>query len=110
MGGQPARHSYFRGSPRDSLLNELARSKPSDVMSLYSTSAKNLGSTHVAFGFPDGFGLALTSGWHPVELLTLSGWRQCETTHLANKESPGTGPGPSLGRKRELQTERGNFR
>ena len=65
MGGQPARHSYFRGSPRDSLLNELARSKPSDVMSLYSTSAKNFGSTHVAFGFLMGlvsldFGLTLS--------------------------------------------------
>ena len=44
-------------------LNELARSKPSDVMSLYSTSAKNFGSTHVAFGFLMG----LVSGWeHPV--------------------------------------------
>ena len=32
-------------------LKELARRKPSDVMSLYSTSAKNIGSTHVAFGF-----------------------------------------------------------
>ena len=32
-------------------MNELARSKPSDVMSRYSTSAKNFGSTHVAFGF-----------------------------------------------------------
>ena len=29
MGGQPARPAYFRDSP----LNELARSKPSDVMS-----------------------------------------------------------------------------
>ena len=64
MVGQPARHSYFRGSPRDSLLNELARSKASDVMSLYSTSAKNLGSTHVAFGFLMGlvsFDLGLTA-------------------------------------------------
>jgi hypothetical protein len=31
-------------------LNELCRSKPSDVMSRYSTSAANDGSTHVAFG------------------------------------------------------------
>ena len=38
------------------ILNELARSKPSDVMSRYSTSAKNFGSTHVAFGFLMGFG------------------------------------------------------
>jgi uncharacterized protein YjbI with pentapeptide repeats len=35
QGGQPARPAYFRDSP----LNELARSKPSDVMSRYSTSA-----------------------------------------------------------------------
>ena len=47
-------------------LNELARSKPSDVMSLYSTSAKNFGSTHVAFGFLMGlvsfvFGLTTVS-------------------------------------------------
>jgi len=40
-----------RPVPLNNPLNELARSKPSDVMSLYSTSAKNLGSTHVAFGF-----------------------------------------------------------
>lgn len=32
-------------------MNELARSRPSDVMSRYSTSTKNFGSTHVAFGF-----------------------------------------------------------
>jgi len=32
-------------------LKELARSKPSDVMSRYSTSVKNFGSTHVALGF-----------------------------------------------------------
>jgi hypothetical protein len=31
MGGQPARPAYFRDNP----LNELALSKPSDVMSLY---------------------------------------------------------------------------
>jgi hypothetical protein len=37
--------------PLVSPLNELARSKPSEVMSRYSTSAKNFGSTHVAFGF-----------------------------------------------------------
>ena len=40
-----------RPVPLNNPLNELARSKPSDVMSLYSTSAKNFGSTHVAFGF-----------------------------------------------------------
>ena len=53
-----------RPVPLDSPLNELARSKPSDVMSVYSTSAKNLGSTHVAFGFLTdrvGFDLGLTT-------------------------------------------------
>src|ERR1700745_3435923 len=44
MGG---RRTYFRLRP----LNELCRSRPSDVMSRYSTSAKKVGSTHVAFGF-----------------------------------------------------------
>jgi hypothetical protein len=38
-GATIARPTYFRDNP----LKELARSKPSDVMSLYSTSAKNLG-------------------------------------------------------------------
>ena len=32
-------------------MKELARNKPSDVMSRYSTSAKNFGMTQVAFGF-----------------------------------------------------------
>jgi len=40
-----------RRVPLISPLNELARSKPSDVVSRYSTSATNFGSTHVAFGF-----------------------------------------------------------
>jgi hypothetical protein len=39
--------SYFRDSP----LNELARKRPSEVMSRYSTSATKVGSTQVAFGF-----------------------------------------------------------
>ena len=57
MGGLPARQAYFRDNP----LNELARSKPSDV----SMSAKNFGSTHVVFGFLMGlvsldFGLTLS--------------------------------------------------
>jgi hypothetical protein len=43
-----------RPVPFDSPLNELARSSPSDVMSLCSSSAKNRGSTHVAFGIPMG--------------------------------------------------------
>ena len=53
-----------RPVPFDNLLNEPARSKPSDVMSRYSTSAKNFGSTHVAFGFLMGlvsFDLGLTT-------------------------------------------------
>jgi hypothetical protein len=36
-------------------LNELCLSSPSDVMSRYSTSAKNVGSTHVALDFLIGF-------------------------------------------------------
>jgi hypothetical protein len=48
MGG---RRTYFRFRP----LNELCRSRPSDVMSRYSMSAKKVGSTHVAFGFLIGF-------------------------------------------------------
>jgi hypothetical protein len=39
----------MRPVPLVNPLNELARSKPSDVMSRYSMSAKNFGSTHVAF-------------------------------------------------------------
>jgi hypothetical protein len=39
----------------DSPLNEHARSKPSAVMSRYSTSATNVGSTQVAFGALIGF-------------------------------------------------------
>jgi hypothetical protein len=35
-------------------LKELALSRPSEVMSRYSISAKNVGSTHVAFGFFSG--------------------------------------------------------
>jgi hypothetical protein len=56
--------SQARPVPLDNPLNELLRSKPSDVMSLYSTSAKNIGSTHVAFGFLMGlvsFDLGLTT-------------------------------------------------
>jgi hypothetical protein len=41
---------YFRDSP----LNELARKRPSEVMSRYSISATKVGSTHVAFGFLTG--------------------------------------------------------
>jgi hypothetical protein len=36
---------------RDSPLNELARKRPSEVISRYSTSATKVGSTHVALGF-----------------------------------------------------------
>src|SRR5262245_19339298 len=45
-------------------LKELARGKPSDVMYRYSKSAKNFGSTNVAFGFLMGlvsFDLGLTT-------------------------------------------------
>jgi hypothetical protein len=42
---------YFRISP----LKLLARNSPSLVMSLYSTSALNSGSVHVAFGLRTGF-------------------------------------------------------
>jgi hypothetical protein len=49
--GVGGRRIYFRFRP----LNEPCRSKPSEVMSLYSTSAKNIGSIHVAFGFLIGF-------------------------------------------------------
>ena len=55
---------HARPVPFDSPLNELVRSRPSEVMSLYSTSAKNLGSTHVTFGFLMGlvsFDLGLTT-------------------------------------------------
>lgn len=75
-----------RPVPLDNLLNELARSKPSDVMSRYLTSAKNFSSTHVAFGFlmalvSFGFGLITVSSgfliWleavrdHPVPTLPM---------------------------------------
>src|SRR5437660_6807908 len=49
--GVGGRRTYFRLRP----LNELCRNRPSDVMSRYSTSAKKVGSTHVAFGFLIGF-------------------------------------------------------
>src|ERR1700691_2649201 len=50
-GRWPRYPRQFRFSP----LNELCRSSPSEVMSRYSTSAKNDGSTHVALGFLMGF-------------------------------------------------------
>jgi hypothetical protein len=43
------------GYPRESPLNELACSKPSDVTSLYSISAVNTGSTQMALGLRTGF-------------------------------------------------------
>jgi hypothetical protein len=49
------RRFQVRRVPLVSPLNELARSKPSGVMSRNSTSAKNFGSTHVAFGILMGF-------------------------------------------------------
>ena len=47
MGRKLLGSTYFRESP----LKELCRSRPSDVISRYSTSAVKTGSTHVAFGF-----------------------------------------------------------
>jgi hypothetical protein len=47
----PSRCGNQELSSRKSPLNEPARNRPSDVMSRYSTSARNFGSTHVAFGF-----------------------------------------------------------
>ena len=82
MDRQPSRNSYFRDSP----LNELARKRPSEVMSRYSTSATKIGSTHVALGFLTGlvsldFGLMTVSScfliWletgadHPVPTLPM---------------------------------------
>jgi hypothetical protein len=54
--------AYFRDSP----LNELALRRPSEVMSRYSMSATNVGSTHVALDFLMGlvsldFGLTTVS-------------------------------------------------
>ena len=68
--------SQVRPVPLDSPLNELARSKPSEVMSRYSTSAKNVGSTHVAFGFLMGlvsldFGLTTVSSCFLIWLETV---------------------------------------
>jgi hypothetical protein len=109
MGGRRTDRPIVRSSySRDSPLNELARSKPSDVMSLYSTSAKNFGSTHVAFGFLMGrvsfvFGLTTVSSCFRIWLETV---RDHPVPTLPNKNSPGTGPGPSLGRKLGLN-ERG---
>ena len=64
MGGKPLAQPISEKGP----LKELARSNPSDVMSLYSTSAKNFGSTHLAFGFLMGmvsfvFGLTTVSSF-----------------------------------------------
>ena len=75
MGGEPAWPNLLL-PVLDSPLNELARSKPSDVMSLYSTSAKNFGSTHVAFGFLMGlvsfdFGLTTASSCLRISLETV---------------------------------------
>jgi hypothetical protein len=41
--------------PFDRPLNELGRSRPSEVMSRYSISAKKVGPTQVAFGLRIGF-------------------------------------------------------
>src|SRR5258708_5642497 len=70
--GVGGRRTYFRLRP----LNELCLSNPSEVMSRYSTSAKNVGSTHVAFGFLIGvvsldFGLTTVSSWFLIWLETV---------------------------------------
>ena len=72
MGRKPLGSTYFRDSP----LNELCRSRPSDVMSRYSTSAAKTGSTHVAFGFLIGlvsldFGLTTVSSCFRIWLETV---------------------------------------
>jgi hypothetical protein len=51
VSGRSVVGTYFRLRP----LNELCRSRPSEVMLRYSTSAKKVGSTHLAFGFLIGF-------------------------------------------------------
>ena len=63
---------YFLDNP----LNELARKRPSDVMSRYSTSATKVGSTHVALGFLMGlvsldFGLTTVSSCFLIWLETV---------------------------------------
>jgi hypothetical protein len=50
-----SKRSQDLGVPLVSPLNELARSSPSEVISRYSISAVNEGSTHVALGILIGF-------------------------------------------------------
>jgi hypothetical protein len=75
---------YNKSQFFDNPLNELARSSPSEVISRYSISAVNTGSTHVALGFLSGllnllFGLATVSRAvldrlvHNAHRLTLKG-------------------------------------
>jgi len=53
-----------------------------------------------AFGCLMGCGLSFgNSGLAPCRVASSIWLETCEATHLANKNSPGTGPGPSLGRK-----------
>jgi hypothetical protein len=71
-GAGTGQHSYFRDSP----LNELALNRSSEVMSRYSTSAKKVGSTHVALGFLMGlvsfdFGLTTVSSCFLIWLETV---------------------------------------
>jgi hypothetical protein len=96
--------------PLDNPLNELLRSKPSDVMSLYSTSAKNFGSTQVAFGFlivlvSFDFGLTTVSSCFLIWLETVR-----DRSPYSIKKAPAQDRGQVWGRKLELQTERENFR
>ena len=88
-----AHFSYFRTS----LLNELALKSPSDVMSRYSTLAKNFGSTHVAFGLRVGL-VSLSSRWSESKCFGSSdfGGRSCEgRLLLMNGHRQTTSAGPN---------------
>jgi len=69
--GVGGRRTYFRLRP----LNELCRNRPSEVMSRYSTPAKKVGSTHVAFGFLIGF-VSLDFGLTTVSSCFLNAYRR----------------------------------
>jgi hypothetical protein len=82
----------FREVPQfllESPLNELARSNPSDVMSRYSMSAKNFGSTQVALGLRTGlvsfdFGLVTVSRFFRIWLDTVRD-QPCKGRYLASQ-------------------------
>lgn len=64
---------------RDSPLNELALKRPSDMMSRYSISATNDGSTHVALGFFVGL-VSLDFGLTVSQLLANLTWDRARPT------------------------------